>query len=285
MPIIVGSAIDIGPQVIGSIPFSRGAMKKFAIVLLALPLAACFDKQETQLAKCDLETQLAGIDPGSETGIERMRLCMHAGGYQRDTDHEICRADEALQPSIEVFCYSPAEPIPKWLHQVEMYFRFRNDMKLILGPETPPPMTRGTDIGGDHLWEHFHQPPNPQETKSTIPPETKSTSPRYPNCILENLKGHSDTETNIIFNVTKMCLTAEESVLPDDALKDLKATGGLAPNGGTGDWIITLTNNSKYILTEVSISLIVAGKKYDYVSDGFSPSTMARDISVALDRM
>jgi hypothetical protein len=58
-------------------------MKRWVSLLLVLPLAGCIEDQRTSLAKCELQTRAAGIDPAraiggpeNDDGYRRMTLCM-----------------------------------------------------------------------------------------------------------------------------------------------------------------------------------------------------------------
>jgi hypothetical protein len=99
-------------------------MRKFLIPLIAIPLVGCFEQQETQLAKCELEAQSSGIELVSEAGAQRMTLCMRAAGYERDAGPMMCQSLPGKPTWIGAACYAPADPLSKWFWQLELRFRF-----------------------------------------------------------------------------------------------------------------------------------------------------------------
>jgi len=108
-------------------------MYRWVPLLLVLPLVGCIEDQQATLAKCELQTRAAGIDPAraiggpeNDDGYRRMRLCMLAAGYDLapwGVSHRRCDPSRGI-PWLKAFCYEPSFPIRKWLYQMELKFRF-----------------------------------------------------------------------------------------------------------------------------------------------------------------
>jgi hypothetical protein len=97
---------------------------RYLVLLLALPLAGCFDQQQAQMAKCKLDAQAAGIAPETlGAGTKYMSSCMVAAGYQINFGHPKCQPTADLPVWMNVYCFNPAKPFQKLLYRVEMPFR------------------------------------------------------------------------------------------------------------------------------------------------------------------
>jgi hypothetical protein len=99
-------------------------MRRWLVLLLVLPLAACFDQQEAQLAKCQRETQPIGY-PFDMRGFnaDLMDICMRVAGYRFDVSHKDCELKPGIPLRVNAYCYVPAAPIQYWLYRTEMMFQ------------------------------------------------------------------------------------------------------------------------------------------------------------------
>jgi hypothetical protein len=99
-------------------------MRRYLVfLLLALPLAACFDQQEAQLEKCRRETQPIGY-PSDMGGFnaDLMDVCMRDAGYHYDVSHKNCELKPSVPLRVNAYCYVPATKVKYWLYRAEMVF-------------------------------------------------------------------------------------------------------------------------------------------------------------------
>ena len=104
----------------------------------------------------------------------------------------------------------------------------------------------------------------------------QSYAAEYQKCILDNLKLHPNAEFGIILNVTKLCLDMEQKQLPLEERQKIYSNIRAAifadsTRGNLSTVRVTITNTTKYLLTEVTVLAIVAdGKQTTFVSNGLN---------------
>jgi hypothetical protein len=99
-------------------------MRWLAVVLLALPLAGCFDDQKAALAKCKLDARRTypsekWLDIGPAASY--IETCMQAAGYDVDHQQKRCKLNMAAYDlPTNALCYRPAGRISNVIYEVEM---------------------------------------------------------------------------------------------------------------------------------------------------------------------
>ena len=105
---------------------------RYFLLILWLPLSACFDNQEKQIANCKLHTLEAGVNPesiGHWQGSQRMPECMAAAGYVMGGSNPKCTAS-AGPAWVNANCYERASRLRTWFRSLE--FRWRSILRCLL---------------------------------------------------------------------------------------------------------------------------------------------------------
>jgi hypothetical protein len=83
-------------------------MKRWAVLIAALPLSGCFDDQRTQVGKCQYEAQrilpTQQLESSSQLG-GLIIACMRASGYEYTMHQSKCTV--GLTTEINPYCYRP----------------------------------------------------------------------------------------------------------------------------------------------------------------------------------
>ena len=107
------------------------SFKKFAaVVSLAIPLGACLEDQEIQIAKCRMEARTAAPEDPLDTQLipkhaQFIHLCMEAAGYAPDVGPDYCKPG---YPTLwhNPYCYRPLGKVAYALFKIEMLLRDGN---------------------------------------------------------------------------------------------------------------------------------------------------------------
>lgn len=95
-------------------------MRRFAVILLALPLCGCFADQKKQTAACEFEAVRTYPNDDRFSSARTARLivvCMGAHGYEPQSN---CETPPIIAAS--PYCYVPMGWLDRMIYRIESHF-------------------------------------------------------------------------------------------------------------------------------------------------------------------
>ena len=105
-------------------------LKAFSVLVLCLPLAACFGDREAKTADCEFKTLAVtgdrdwSVPQRRMDEIKLMTLCMKVAGYEFNTESYKCGYNLGRNGYIDPFCYVPIDAIDYWADRLGRWREF-----------------------------------------------------------------------------------------------------------------------------------------------------------------